>query len=195
MYYVVKYNGQFGFIKPWTAVRDNKTYSQQFLTPSIVEGMEKKLFPDMLDKKGSIERIARHKLQYGGISEQAETTCTRGLTKLPRTQLVTRGSVKSGVINFAPLTRGVMINPVLYLAFYNECDAKEAAKQHLCLCRNEDVMLPNEGVIEMTEQEFDALEGFELRFDESEHSFPVGYCRYDGKLKTGRIENNGIALG
>ena len=41
--FVVKYSGQFGFIKPWTAVRDSETFSQQFLTPSIVEGIEKKL--------------------------------------------------------------------------------------------------------------------------------------------------------
>lgn len=33
--YVVTYKGQFGFIKPWTAVRDEETFSQQFLTPSI----------------------------------------------------------------------------------------------------------------------------------------------------------------
>ncbi|MFT7482658.1 MAG: hypothetical protein ACI8WW_001596, partial [Oceanospirillaceae bacterium] len=44
-FYVVKYTGPFGFIKPWTAVRDSETFSQQFLTPSIVEGIEKKLFP------------------------------------------------------------------------------------------------------------------------------------------------------
>lgn len=42
--YVVRYAGPFGFIKPWTAVRDSETFSQQFLTPSIVEGIEKKLF-------------------------------------------------------------------------------------------------------------------------------------------------------
>ena len=46
MLYVVKYIGKFGFIKPWTAVRDGKTYSQQFLTPSVIEGIEKKLFPE-----------------------------------------------------------------------------------------------------------------------------------------------------
>lgn len=49
-YYVVKYSGPFGFIKPWTAVRDSETFSQQFLTPSIVEGMEKKLFPELLEE-------------------------------------------------------------------------------------------------------------------------------------------------
>ena len=46
--YVVKYTGVFGFIKPWTAVRDSLTYSQQFLTPSVIEGIEKKIFSDIL---------------------------------------------------------------------------------------------------------------------------------------------------
>ena len=32
--YVVTYKGQFGFIKLWTAVRDEETFSQQFLTPN-----------------------------------------------------------------------------------------------------------------------------------------------------------------
>lgn len=48
MYYIVKYTGKFGFIKPWTAVRDGETFSQQFLTPSNIEGIEKKLFPEIL---------------------------------------------------------------------------------------------------------------------------------------------------
>ena len=40
--FIIKYTGQFGFIKPWTAVRDDEVYSQQFLTPSIVGGIERK---------------------------------------------------------------------------------------------------------------------------------------------------------
>lgn len=41
MYYVVKYSGPFGFIKPWTAVRDSETFSLQFLITSTIEGIEK----------------------------------------------------------------------------------------------------------------------------------------------------------
>lgn len=69
MYYVVKYSGPFGFIKPWTAVRDSKTFSQQFLTPSIIEGIRQKL---------EVSKILRHKLSYSGISvkqEQTQTSC------------------------------------------------------------------------------------------------------------------------
>lgn len=75
--YVVKYSGTFGFIKPWTAVRDSETFSQQFLTASIVEGIEKKLFPELLSQQG-ICKILRHKLNYLGLSRQQEVTQTRG---------------------------------------------------------------------------------------------------------------------
>ena len=50
--YIIKYSGPFGFIKPWTVVRDSETFSQQFLTPSIIEGIEKKLFPELLNEIG-----------------------------------------------------------------------------------------------------------------------------------------------
>lgn len=45
MLYVVKYFGKFGFIKPWTAVCDGKTFSQQFLPPSIIEGISCRFLP------------------------------------------------------------------------------------------------------------------------------------------------------
>lgn len=100
MYYVVKYTGVFGFIKPWSAVRDGLTYSQQFLTPSIIEGMEKKLFPDMLHKNGAIEHIARHKLQYCELSEQNEVAQPRGLTKTKKYPKP-KASLRMGIIKIA----------------------------------------------------------------------------------------------
>ena len=69
MYYVVKYSGPLGFIKPWTAVRDSKTFSQQFLRPSIIEGIRQKL---------EVAAIERHKLSYDIFSVQLERTQTRG---------------------------------------------------------------------------------------------------------------------
>ncbi len=69
MLYVVKYTGPFGYLKPWTAVRDGETYSQQFLTPSIIEGMRQKL---------GVSAILRHKLTYIGLSMQQEQTQPRG---------------------------------------------------------------------------------------------------------------------
>ncbi len=167
-YYVVKYSGPFGFIKPWTAVRDSETFSQQFLTPSIVEGIEKKLFPELLNQSG-IKKIKRHRLSYTQVSQQQEVIQTRGW------------NLKSKVFSrpTAVLIRGVLLEPILHLAFSNREDAEAAAKQHICLCRNEDVLMPSE-IIEISIDDFDDEErfsGYELIFEKTEDSFHVGYHR------------------
>ena len=138
-YYIVRYRGPFGFIKPWCAVRDSKTFSQQFLTPSIIEGIRQKL---------EVAVVLRHKTQK----------------LMGRTQSI--------------LDRGVMVNPVLTLAFPTKEEAGRAAEQHICLCRNEDLLLPDEKVEELSEAEFGRLPGFELRFGQTEHSFLVGFNRF-----------------
>jgi hypothetical protein len=172
-YYVVKYSGAFGFIKPWTAVRDSETFSQQFLTPSIIEGIEKKLFPELLNTKG-ISKILGHRLSYDQVSGQQEQIQTRGWnsTRKGKQYLFER---PNGI-----LLRGVLINPILSIAFTNRGDAETALKQHVCLCRNEDVLLPNE-IIETDKDAFESDEvlfnGFELVFEKAEKSFLVGYDR------------------
>ena len=182
IYYVVKYSGPFGFIKPWTAVRDGETYSQQFLTPSIVEGIEKKLFPEMLQCNGEIRKILRHKLSYTSIDMQQEQTQTRGWEK--KNRLMVR--------NKSVLNRGVLLNPVLHLAFGNMEDAEIAARQHVCLCRNEDVLIPSESIMEKSLSEFDKIDGFELRFGASDESFMVGFNRFDSaKPMYGWLEISG----
>ena len=107
--YVVTYKGKFGFIKPWTAVRDGETFSQQFLTPSIIEGIEKKLFPELLSIPG-IYKILRHKLKYDSMNSQQEVTQTRGWEYKKRTFIRNRSVLK----------RSVLLNPVLYIAFESE---------------------------------------------------------------------------
>ena len=151
MYYVVNYSGPFGFIKPWTAVRDSKTFSQQFLTPSIIEGIRQKL---------EVTAIVRHKLTYSSISVQQEQTQTRGWEK--------KAQIKTMVRNQSILERGVMVNPILYLAFGKEEDAQKSVRQHICLCRNEDLLFPDGEILQIDEPEFDNLTGFELRFGESD---------------------------
>lgn len=173
--YVIKYSGPFGFIKPWTAVRDGKTFSQQFLTPSIIEGIRQKL---------EVSSILRHKLTYSSINVQQEQTQTRGWTK--------KSQLKMMVRNQSILERGVMINPMLYLAFATEEDALKSVKQHICLCRNEDVLFPDAEIIQMEESEFDQITGFELRFGENEKSFLVGFNRFDeAKPMYGWLEISG----
>ena len=169
-YYVVKYSGPFGFIKPWTAVRDSETFSQQFLTPSIVEGMEKKLFPELLDEIG-IKKIKRHRLNYCSISVQQEKTWAKGGFKASKSKNTYKTNI--GIIN-----RGIMIEPHLYLAFESEEDALIAAKQTLCLCRNEDIVFPEIPEI-FTEETFNEINGFELLFSTSDKGFKVGYNRFN----------------
>ena len=192
-YFVVRYSGTFGYIKPWSAVRDGETYSQQFLTPSIVEGMEKKLFPELLESKG-IRKILRHKLSCKGISVQQEKTQAQAWDKKKKGKSITITRPQSII------KRGVMIYPELYLAFASIGDAQRAAAQHLCLCRNEDIVLPDEEILTMSEDEFVALPGFELRFEvgsdssalEYPDSFMVGFNRFDDAAPMyGRLEIDG----
>lgn len=182
-YYVVKYSGPFGFIKPWTAVRDSETFSQQFLTPSIVEGIEKKLFPHLLNEVG-IKKIKRHRLSYSQINQQQEVIQTRGWnsTKKGKEILFDRPT--------AVLIRGVLLEPILHLAFLTQEDAIKALEQHICLCRNEDVLLPIE-IIEVTKDDFDNQEdfnGYELIFEKNEESFQVGYNRLTNESMYGWLK-------
>lgn len=182
-YYIVKYSGAFGFIKPWTAVRDGKTFSQQFLTASTVEGIEKKLFPETLLHPG-ITKIARYKLSYSSISVQQEVTQTRGWEYKKQQALMVR--------NRSILERGIMIEPLLHLAFLNLDDANRINDQHICLCRNEDILLPDPEVIPMTEEEFNLLNGFELRFGEADEGFLTGFNRFNNVVPMyGKLEISG----
>ncbi|NWJ51129.1 MAG: hypothetical protein HXX14_09695 [Bacteroidetes bacterium] len=186
-YFVVKYNGPFGFIKPWTAVRDSETFSQQFLTPSIIEGLRQKL---------EVKNIDRHKLSYASISMQQEQVLTRGWSD-KKTQDIdsSRSNKKSQQTKSrgqSILTRGVMINPELLLAFTTKDDAEKAISQHICLCRNEDILLPSPLIEVLSEDEFNRKKGFELRFGEREGSFLVGFNRFENSTPmNGWIEIDG----
>ena len=177
MLYIVKYTGPFGFIKPWTAVRDSETYSQQFLTPSILAGIERKLFPELLNADFDIYKIKRHRLTYQQVSQQQEQIQPRGWNAKGTAQNRTYERPR------AILMRGVMVNPVLFLAFDNRENAEQAAKQHICLARNEDILYPDETILEVTEDEFNSNDelfyGFELMMEKNERTFLVGYNRMD----------------
>lgn len=182
-YYVVKYIGPFGFIKPWTAVRDSETFSQQFLTPSIVEGMEKKLFPELLNQVG-IKKIKRHRLSYSQINQQQEVIQTRGWnsTRKGKQILFDRPT--------AVLIRGVLLEPILHLAFSSKKDAEKAFEQHICLCRNEDILMPSD-IIEVSEDGFDTqkeFNGYELIFENNDNAFHVGFHRVSNEPMYGWLK-------
>lgn len=180
MLHTVTYSGPFGYLKPWTAVRDGETYSQQFLTPSVIEGMRQKL--------GATE-ILRHRLRYDTLSQQQEVVQARAFKEDRKGRILGRDR---GI-----LTRNVLLNPVLHLAFATGEDAERAARQHLCLCRNEDLVLPQGPVRELTEAEFEALDGFELRFTAATDpgSFLVGFNRFaDNAPMYGQLAVTGRAV-
>ena len=176
-YYIVRYTGPFGFIKPWTAVRDSETFSQQFLTPSTVAGIERKLFPELLNMHFGVFKIKSYRLSYDKMDGQQEQIQPRGWNKerVEGKPAFTR--------NYAILIRSVLINPVLLLAFETLEDAERAKCQHICLCRNEDLLFPDEEILEATAEEFNSnienFNGFELVFEQNEKSFLVGYNRFD----------------
>jgi hypothetical protein len=185
MLHIVEYNGPFGFIKPWTAVRDSETYSQQFLTPSIVEGIEKKLFPELLGIEGGvIRKIVRHRLSYRGLSSQQERTQAKGWEN------VTVNKAKHYFPKRSIITRGIMLEPRLHLAFSNEADALCASEQSICLCRNEDLLFPEPEILKMTIEEFesDIIPGFELLFTSADKGFKVGQNRFrEGNAMFGEL--------
>ncbi len=136
--HLVKYVGPFGYIKPWSAVRDELTFSQLYLTTSTLKGMEIKL---------GVHKILRHKITYASLARMQEVTRPKQYNPLkPR---------------HAVLTRGVMIEPELILAFNTPEEQELAFGQHICLCRNEDILLPVEKW-EAIEEEFNTLPGFEF---------------------------------
>ena len=119
------------------------------------------------------------------MDTQQEATQTRGWQYKNRTFIRDRSVLK----------RSVLLNPVLYIAFEREEDAIVASRQHVCVCRNEDVLLPESEIRIMEEEQFNLLPGFELRFGESEQSFLVGYNRFnDNQPMLGWIEYNGQSL-
>ena len=175
MIYVVKYSGPFGFIKPWTAVRDEEVYSQQFLTPSIVAGIERKIFPELLNMEWGLYKIKSHRLTYSQISQQQEQSQPRGWNEKVRSRN------KEYTRPYSILKRGILVNPILFLAFNQREDAVIATRQHVCLVRNEDILYPDPEIIETTLENFEENKehfyGFELVFEETEGSFLVGYNR------------------
>lgn len=169
-YYVVKYSGLFGFIKPWTAVRDELSYSQTYLSPSTVKGISQKLFG-----LGNMHHIKRYRLQFDVISEQQEQTWA------PLRKIEHKKKEGLYVLNNGIITRGILLNPVLYLAFETPEEAHIAAEQHLCLCRNEDLVFPDfdAKVREVSDDAFEALPGFEFVETGEPSDIPAGRDRYE----------------
>jgi hypothetical protein len=114
------------------------------------------------------------------MNEQQEVTHTKAWDYAKTKKLYTRAR--------SILKRGVMLEPDLYLAFSNAEDAEKAFRQHICLARNEDILLPHENLGQVDKSTFDVLPGFELIFEQGDDSFLVGYNRFSaGEPMYGRL--------
>lgn len=143
-YYVVKYEGWRAFIKPFSAVKDGRIYSQRALTPSIITGIERNLLGTTNSEPAFVER---HKLSHLGFSLSQEET---------RNPM---NPNKKGVVE-----RGYLVYPKLYLAFNHEKASDIASRKGLRLTGKVScLMLPNSmGVFECEADEFDELDGYEF---------------------------------
>ena len=166
IYYVVEYRGVFGFLKPWSAVRDEEIASQVFLTPSVLHGMCQSL---------GVASIARHRLSFDGMSTQQEVVHAPCADKRSERAI---------------LKRRLLVNPALYLAFHTEAEAIKAQGRHLALCRHEDLVFPSAKVRMVNTTEWDSISGFEFEETNKEApgSAPVGYNRFaQGEMMFGKI--------
>jgi hypothetical protein len=167
MLHVVTYEGPLGFIKPAQAVRDEQIYSQRFLAPATVEGMRRKL------GASSIDRV---RLDAKELTRPQQETI-----QAPTTRIQSSYEREESIVE-----RRLLLRPTLYLGFEDPADADLAERQHLCLCRNEDVVLPT-GREEMTREEFDQIPGFTFVQDPDGTAL-AGRNRYTGDLDRGRVE-------
>lgn len=181
--YAVRFQGVTAFIKPFSAVKDELIYSQQFLSESTIAGIERKLFPELLNSPYKLHKIKRYRLSYSNMSLTMETTQAKGFNdyKFGDGRLYTTGKYKNGIVSILPLKRSILINPVLILFFENKKDAEECLFQHIHLCRNEDILFPEsiEEVNNVDIENENLYPGFEMIFGKKPESFFVGYNRYN----------------
>ena len=178
--YTLKYTGPFGFIKPWSAVRDELTFSERYLPPATVQGISQKLFG-----LGEAERIKRYRLKFDMISEQQEVTWAVERKKSKKKKQEIYGQTVYGDVSYnnGIITRGLLLKPQLVLGFSSPEDAEIALAQHICLCRNEDILLPDRnwgdnGIRKLGYPAFEQLKGFEALPCSSEDGVPAGRNRY-----------------
>jgi len=180
MKYIIKYEGSFGFIKPWSAVRDTKTKSCFYLTPSILMGIERKLFPELsLNDNGKLNKILRYRLNFQDVTFQKELT--RSINYINKTSKSNKK--KYFIANTNTVERGLLLNPVLYIMISSINDIDIFMSQHICLCRNEDILFPTK-IIEIenddnfnTDEQFYGYESFSCD-ENDDNSILCGLNKY-----------------
>lgn len=179
--YVVAYTGNFGFIKPHDSMRDGYVKSQNFLAPSMVEGIRQKL---------NVSEISRYRLQCFDFQT------IQMVIQAPFYEKRNVGRDQGRNI----VNHGVMVHPKIFLAFKSEDDAIKASENHIFLARQEFILYPckvnNQFVTEMTVSDFDEIEGWELIPSDEKSGMLVGFNRYkESKPMYGILKAFGNPLG
>ena len=160
--YLIRYTGLFAFIKPFAALRDERTMSSVYVPPTVIAGIEGHIFGN------TAGRILRSRLVFSGISYQQEIVQTAGFNRL---------AGKRYERNKSTLSRGLLLYPQLTLGFKQLDWAQQAAQSWIMLSRREDIMLPQREIAQLTPELFDQLPGYECRERQSpgDGAVPMGY--------------------
>lgn len=190
MLYCVTFGGiikpYFGFIAPYTSVRDSETFSLTFCPPSVIDGIEKNL--------GCSGKIVRHKLTYfmGAMDKE-----------FVKAIVYTKTNDLKQTIHL----KHVLINPVLTLAFDNYSDANNAVLTSISFGQKEYLLcaLPNSDdnttkmktnqddyIQIINDDDFDLIPGVETFLTTEDDGIYVGNNRQRGNermfIKIKRIE-------
>ena len=178
--FVIKYSGPVGFIKPINSARGYYMRSQENVTESTLVGIEYRLFSEHgYEPTGKLQKIVRHKLHNYGIVNQDEMA--------KRSYLFEDKNGNKGYRDKRKIiVRGLLVNPELYLAFDNEDDMAIAKRSIISLCRNEDILVPEELMLDVDEKDFDLIDGVEYIPDDNSEEF-FGINRYNKSPMYGHL--------
>lgn len=170
--YCVKYENSikpyFGFIRPYNAVRDSKSYSLTYLPPSVIDGIT-----EFLELSG---KIVRHKLLFYPHSMDRE------MVKIPSCLKKDESTIYE---------RYCLINPELILGFELYDDALIASKTPIYLGQSEFIIYPslnfdrnnNSPIVEVSDNDFTNLVGVET-FQTDKDDYETIFCGFN------RFRNN-----
>ena len=141
--YCIKYGNPIkpycGYIKPWNGVRDEETWSLTYCTPSMIDGIAKRLVLN--------NNICRHKLTFD----------LNGMHLEQNRRMVYDKDKDARTIH----KRHCLVHPELTLAFETREDAELALTQTILFGQNVYILYPVSKIIECTESEFDLFYGVE----------------------------------
>ena len=164
----------FGFIKPYTGVRDIETYSTTYLPTSLINGIENYM-------EIPFNSIVRHKLIFSKYGQSKEMVKTSNGTIWYKNNIYERDVDNKG-FNFIHY-KHCLINPEIIFAFTDKSLAEIAHSTTIYLGQTEYIIYPEGEIFEITEEEFNKLEGVETFPSDKENGIFCGFNRFNNNQK------------